>query len=97
MNPELAAALARMDAALDRLESGVTRHFDTNLRRSDLETELQVMGEDRTRLADELDSASARVVQLESACDHVGTRMGSAIGVIEDILARERAFGRAAN
>ena len=95
MNPELSAALARLEAALDRLEVGVTRHFDADLRRSDLEVELQVMGEDRARLAGELDSASARVTQLESAFDHVGLRMGAAIGTIEDILARERAFGRA--
>ena len=96
MNPELSAAMARLEAALERLDAGVSRHFDTDLRRSDLEVELQVMGEDRTRLAGELDSASARVTQLESAVDHVGARMGAAIGAIEDILARERAFGRVA-
>lgn len=95
MNPELSAALARLEAALDRLEGGVTRHFDADLRRSDLEVELQVMGEDRARLAGELDAASARVTQLEGAFDHVGLRMGAAIGTIEDILARERAFGHA--
>lgn len=93
MNSELTAALSRLEAALERLETGVTRHFDTDLRRSDLEVELQVMSEDRVRLAGELDSASARVTQLEAAVDHVGDRMGLAIGTIEDILARERAFG----
>lgn len=95
MNPDLAATLVRLESALERLESGVGRHFDADVRRSDLEVELQVMGEDRVRLAGELDSASARVAQLEAAVDHVGTRMGAAIGTIEDILARERAFGRA--
>ena len=94
MNPDLIAVLTRLETALDQLEGGVARHFDTDARRSDLEVELEVMGEDRARLAGELDSASARVTQLESAVDHVGTRMGAAIHTIEDILARERAFGR---
>jgi len=94
MDSELPAALLRLETALDRLEAGVGRHFDTDQRRNELEMELEVMGEDRQRLAGELDSASARITQLESAVDHVGARMGGAIGAIEDILARERAFGR---
>lgn len=94
MNSDLSAALLRLETALDRLEAGVARHFDTDLRRSELEMELEVMGEDRARLAGELDSASVRVSQLESAVDHVGARMGAAVEVIEDILAHERAFGR---
>ncbi len=86
MNPELAAALARMDAAVGRLESTVARHLDTDTRRSDLEIELQVMADDRGRLATELESASARVQQLETASDHVGLRLDAAIGTIRTVL-----------
>ncbi|WP_133773068.1 DUF4164 family protein [Enterovirga rhinocerotis] len=90
MNPDLAAALARLDAAIGQLDASVARHFDADLRRSDIEMELQVMGDDRARLATDLESASARVAQLESAADHVGARLGAAIGSIQDILAAER-------
>ena len=51
MNHELAAAIARMEAAAHGLEIAVERHFDADARKSELEIELQVMGEDRSRLA----------------------------------------------
>ncbi len=90
MNPDLAAALARLEAAIGQLDTAMTRHFDADLRRSDIEMELQVMGDDRARLATELESAAARVTQLEAATEHVGTRLGAAIGSIQDILGAER-------
>lgn len=91
MNTELGAAIARMDAALDQIETAVARHFDTDGRRSALEIELQVMGDDRARLATELDSATARLARLEMASDHVGPRLEAAIGSIRFILDRAEA------
>lgn len=86
MNAELEAAIARMDAALGRVEAALDRHFDTDRRRSDIEVELQVMGEDRARLATELESATARLARVQSASDHVGLRLDAAIGAIQTVI-----------
>ena len=86
MNAELGAAIARMDAALELVEAAMDRHFDTDRRRSDLEVELQVMGEDRARLATELESATARLARVQTASDHVGLRLDAAIGTIQAVL-----------
>lgn len=88
MNPELAQSISRMEAALGQLEGAVTRHFDVDARRSDIETELGVMQDDRGRLAAELESATARLARVEAASEHVGRRVGLAIGSIRDVLAR---------
>ena len=86
MNPELAEALTRMDTALARLESATARHFDVDSRRSDLEVELGVMQDDRSRLSNELESTTARLGRLEAATDHVGRRVAAAIGTIQEVL-----------
>lgn len=86
MNSDLAGALARLDAALDRLEGAASRHLDPEARRGDLEVELQVMGDDRARLATDLEGAAARIMQLETATDHVATRLAVAIGSIQTAL-----------
>ena len=49
------------------------------------------MQDDRARLSMELDSATARVTRLETATDHVGRRVGAAIGVLNDVLTRAEA------
>lgn len=89
MNPELAAALARLDRALAGLESAAERRLDPDVRRSDLETELQVMGDDRARLATELDSAAARVARFETASDHLSLRIDAAVAAIRTTLDAE--------
>lgn len=81
-------ALLRLDTALTRLEAAVTRRFEAERDPSELETELAIMGEDRARLAAELDAASARLVQVEAAADDVEQRLGRAIHAVEGVLAR---------
>jgi chromosome segregation ATPase len=87
MGAELDAALARLQASLGQLEAALGRHLDIDRRTSDLETELQIMGDDRARLAVELESAAARLAHVESAADHVGRRLGGAIGALREALA----------
>ena len=79
-------AMKRLEAALGLLEAAVTRRLEAERRRGDLETELQIMQDDRARLAVELDGALARLNRAEAAADHVGERVRRAIGVIEDVL-----------
>ena len=76
----------RLDAALKLLEMSVARRFDTEGRRADLETELQIMQDDRARLAVELEGTTARLAQVEAATADVGRRVERAIGAVRDVL-----------
>ena len=89
MTPELDEALGRLGAALGVLEVAVGRRLDTDGRRADLETELQLMQDDRARLAVDLESATARLHRLETAADHIGRRVQLAIGTMRDVLEGE--------
>ena len=83
-------AVSRLEAALDALEGALERRLG-EARKGDLETELQLMQDDRARLALELESAMARLNRVEAATDHVGRRVGAAIGSLREVLATEPA------
>lgn len=88
MPPSLDDALTRLDGALDLLEVAVARRLEAERRRGDLETELQIMQDDRSRLAVELDAALARLQRVETAADDVGQRLQRAMGAVRDVLAQ---------
>ena len=88
MTASLDDAMKRLDAALGLLEAAVTRRLDAERRRGDLEVELQLMQDDRARLAVELDGAMARLHRVEAAAGDVGRRVERAAGVIRDVLGR---------
>jgi hypothetical protein len=83
------AALRRLDGALRELEAALARRLDAERRRSDLEIELEVMQDDRARLATELDGTTARLVRAEAANDHAGRRLADAIATVEAVLAED--------
>lgn len=87
MTEAIDQALQRMETALARLEGAVAHRFEAERDPSDLETELAIMGEDRARLAAELDAASGRLVDVEAAAADVGARLGRAIHAVEGVLA----------
>jgi hypothetical protein len=87
MAASLEDALKRLDGAIGQLEAAVRRRIEVERRRGDLETELQIMQDDRARLAVELDSATARLNRTESAARDVGERVQRAVDVIQDVLA----------
>jgi chromosome segregation ATPase len=68
-------ALQRLSAALDELETTVARRLEAELSHADLEEELAVMQDDRSRLAMELDAALAHKSALEKARDEVLMRL----------------------
>lgn len=90
MREKIDDALRRLETVLSRLEGAVTQRFEAERDPSDLETELALMGEDRARLAAELDAASARLVAVEATSEDVGHRLGRAITAVEGILASPR-------
>ena len=91
MPPSLDDAMKRLDGALGHLEAAVSRRLDAEKSRGDLETELQIMQDDRARLAGELDGTLSRLNRAEAAAADVGVRVQRAMGAIRDVLARAEA------
>ncbi len=81
-------AIRRLDTALGLLEASINRRLDLERRRGDLETELQIMQDDRARLAVELDGTASRLAQVEAARDDAGQRVHRAMGSIREVLDR---------
>jgi predicted nucleic acid-binding Zn-ribbon protein len=84
-------AMRRLEGALGLLEAAVTRRIEAERRRGDLETELQIMQDDRARLAAELDGTVARLRRVEAVADDVRRRVDRAIRAIRDVLGRSEA------
>jgi hypothetical protein len=79
-------ALLRLTAALDELETTAARRLEAELSHADLEEELAVMQDDRSRLALELDAALAHNASLEKARDEALTRIDRASLGIRAVL-----------
>ncbi len=82
----LERARRRLNAAIDTLEAAVNRRRDEDRHRDALEAQLQAFGSDRSKLADELDRARARSVDLEAANQEVGKRLERAMETIRSVL-----------
>jgi predicted nucleic acid-binding Zn-ribbon protein len=83
-------AYKRLDTALTLLEAAIARRSAGEKGRGDLEVELQIMQDDRTRLAVELDAALARLRRHETASEDVGRRVRAAMEAIRTVLERAR-------
>ena len=83
----LDAALRRLAAALDRLDAASERRAKADALSANLEDELAVMQDDRSRLAVELDGAIAHSKSLELANGEVARRLSGACAEIRGVLA----------
>jgi len=72
--------------ALDALESAVERRREADRDENELATRIQALGADRSRLADELDTALVKSRRLERANQEIGERLDAAIGTIRSVL-----------
>lgn len=88
MAPTLDDAMKRLESALSLLEASVSRRLEAEKRRGSLETELQLMQDDRSRLAVELDGALTRLNRFEVATDDVSKRVHEAIGAVQTVLSQ---------
>jgi len=79
-------ARRRLAVALDALDAACERRGDADRRQEALISQIQVLGEDRARLASELDHAAARSRALEAANRDVATRLAAAIATISGFL-----------
>ena len=71
--------------ALDALESAVERRREADRDENELATRIQALGADRSRLADELDTALVKSRRLERANQEIGERLDAAIGTIRSV------------
>jgi hypothetical protein len=80
------AAARRLAQALDLLEAAIERRCDSSRSESALAGQVQALGEDRARLASELDAASARVRGLETVNREVSQRLDVAMRSIRAVI-----------
>ncbi|MBH0239389.1 DUF4164 domain-containing protein [Methylobrevis albus] len=80
------AAMRELESALGRLEQSVTRRLAADRSIVDLEEELARLGEDRSRLAQDLDASAARAGRLEDANREVSRRLVAAMESIRAVL-----------
>lgn len=83
---QLELAFKGLLAALDQLEAACERRRNADAERGNLEEELAVLQDDRTRLALELDDAQARAKSLELANGEVARRLARASASIRALL-----------
>ncbi len=85
------AATRRLSAALDALEAAAERRREADRGESDLAAQVHALGTDRSRLAAELDSVTARSRRLADTNREIARRLDSAMeGVRAVIDAHER-------
>ena len=82
----LDAALSRFNKALDSVEAAGRERRESKLSLFDLEEELAVMRDDRSRLALELDAALARAAMLDKTRDEVLRRIDRASAGVAAVL-----------
>ncbi len=82
----LETSLRRLGLALTTLEAAVERRFDRDRSLSGLEDELARAGEDRSRLAGELDQEKTRSARLEETNHEVSRRLVAAMESIRSVL-----------
>lgn len=80
------AATRRLAAALDALEAAVERRREADRSEGALAAQVQALGTDRSKLASELDAATARSRQLENTNRDIAQRLDVAIDAIRTVI-----------
>jgi chromosome segregation ATPase len=84
-------ARRRLAVALDALDAACERRGDADRRQEALMQQIEVLGEDRARLASDLDHAAARTRELEAANRDVAARLTAAIDAVSGLLKTDAA------
>ena len=80
------AATRRLAAALDALEAAVERRREADRSEGALAAQVQALGTDRSNLASELDTVSARSRKLEDTNREIAQRLDVAIDSIRAVI-----------
>ena len=86
----LAGAQKRLRAALDGLDAALAHHAERALETADESAEFSAMQEDRSRLAQELDAATARLRAFEAANGEALARVERASAAVRAVLAADK-------
>jgi hypothetical protein len=82
-------AARRLQLALDALEAAAVRREEADRGVDALAAQVQTLGTDRSRLADELDALAARARSLETTNREVARRLDAAIAAVRSVLAAD--------
>jgi hypothetical protein len=80
------AATRRLMMALEGLEAAAERRRETDRAELGVADQLHALGADRSRLAADLDAASARARALEATNQEVARRLDAAIETIRSVI-----------
>ena len=80
------AATKRLSAALDALEGALERRRDTDRGEDALAAQVHALGSDRSKLASDLDAATAHARKLEAVNREIAQRLDSAVENIRSVL-----------
>lgn len=80
------AATRRLALALDAIDAALDRRQEADRGGAALTAQLQTLGADRSRLAAELDTETARSRRLEATSHEITRRLDSAIDTIRALL-----------
>jgi Domain of unknown function (DUF4164) len=80
------AATRRLSLALDALEAAVERRYEADQGEQSLGAQLHALGADRSRLAAELDEATARAKEIETANREIARRIDVAMDGIRGVI-----------
>jgi uncharacterized membrane protein YccC len=80
------AATRRLAAALDALEAALERRRDSDRGEGALAAQVHALGTDRSKLASDLDAATARSRRLEATNREIAQRLDVAIGSIRQVI-----------
>lgn len=83
---DIELATRRLAAALDALESAVERRGESDRAEDELGAQIQALGSDRSRLANELDGTLVRSRALERANREIAERLDGAIHTIRSVI-----------
>jgi hypothetical protein len=80
------AAARRLALAIDALDAALDRRLEADRSGATVSTQMQALGADRSRLASELDAATAINRRLEAANRAISHRLESAIDNIRAVI-----------
>ncbi len=86
----LAGARKKLRAALDGLDAALSLHAERAQESADESAECSALQEDRSRLAQELDAATARLRAFETANGEALVRVERASAAVRAVLAADR-------
>ena len=80
------SATKRLSLALDALEAAVERRHEADQGEQSLGAQLHTLGADRSRLAAELDEATARAREIETTNREIARRIDIAMDGIRGVI-----------